>query len=103
MLPICQDKSPHQINSLWADFSKQMGIICFGQTTRMSGVRIRLRLLHVEIIKQFCAESELAIERPRRRIVGNHLQPRNVDTLRVRPFRRAREIPCRSPFRHPEA
>jgi len=34
MVPICQDKSPLQINSLWADFSKQMGIICFGQTTR---------------------------------------------------------------------
>ena len=34
MVPICLDKSPHQINSLWADFSKQMGTICLGQTTR---------------------------------------------------------------------
>ena len=34
MVPICLDKSPHQINSLWADFSKQMGTICWGQTTR---------------------------------------------------------------------
>jgi hypothetical protein len=35
MVPICLDKSPHQINSLWADFSKQMGTICLGQTTLM--------------------------------------------------------------------
>src|SRR3990172_9145218 len=34
MVSICLDKSPHQINSLWADFSKQMGTICLGQTTR---------------------------------------------------------------------
>jgi|GEM_PF-3275317 len=34
VVPICLDKSPHQINSLWADFSRQMGTICFGQTTR---------------------------------------------------------------------
>jgi hypothetical protein len=26
----------HEINSLWADFSKQMSTFCFAQTTRLS-------------------------------------------------------------------
>jgi hypothetical protein len=35
MVPPCLDKSPHQINNLWADFSKQMGTICLGQITSL--------------------------------------------------------------------
>ncbi len=38
MVPICWDKAPHQINSLWAAFPKQIGTICFGQTTRKRNV-----------------------------------------------------------------
>ena len=34
---ICWEKSPHQINSLWADFSKRMGTIRLGQTTSGGG------------------------------------------------------------------
>jgi len=31
MVSICLDKSPRQLNSVWADFSKQMETICFGR------------------------------------------------------------------------
>ncbi len=38
MVPICHDKSPHQNNILWADLSKQMGIVCLGQTTSIQAL-----------------------------------------------------------------